>query len=227
MSLDNPTIWEALSQGEHFHFGKYGTFMHRFSISQWRWALTLCKFEDHWSIHIFCFWIELMRPKNEPEEMMDRYGIDIYFDDRYISLGWGNKSKLIHFPWAYDNARWYQGRRDGDFDLVDHCFYRSEEMPPMYYRETFPYRYVLKNGEVQERTAIVDIHRITWCWRSWPFNRLYWPKKVLTSINVNFSDEVGEKTGSWKGGVTGCGYELKPGESPEVCLRRMESERTF
>jgi len=44
---------------------------------------------------------------------------------------------------------------------------------------------------------------------------------------VKFSDEVGERTGSWKGGVIGTGSEMRPGESPEQCLRRMERERKF
>ncbi len=33
--------------------------------------------------------------------------------------------------------------------------------------------------------------------------------------------------GSWKGGVLGCGYEMKPGETPKQTLRRMERERVF
>ena len=35
------------------------------------------------------------------------------------------------------------------------------------------------------------------------------------------SDEVGEETGSWKGGTIGCGYNLKPGETAEECFDRM------
>lgn len=32
---------------------------------------------------------------------------------------------------------------------------------------------------------------------------------------------------SWKGGTIGCGYALRPNESPYECLKRMEQERKF
>jgi len=47
------------------------------------------------------------------------------------------------------------------------------------------------------------------------------------TIAVEFNEEVGERTGSWKGGVLGCGYDMKPGETRLECLRRMERERRF
>jgi hypothetical protein len=50
---------------------------------------------------------------------------------------------------------------------------------------------------------------------------------VRTSIEVGFDDEVGERTGSWKGGTIGCGYDMLPDESAVQCLRRMERERKF
>ena len=96
----------------------------------------------------------------------------------------------------------------------------SEKMESRDYR----YRYVLNNGESQERTATVHVTRMEWRARWWPIFR---QRKVSTSIAVQFSDEVGEGTGSWKGGCTGCGYDLLPGETPEQCLRRMEVERKF
>jgi hypothetical protein len=54
-----------------------------------------------------------------------------------------------------------------------------------------------------------------------------WKKMVHTSIDVKFDGEVGERTGSWKGGTIGCSYEMLPHETPENTLRRMESEREF
>ena len=47
------------------------------------------------------------------------------------------------------------------------------------------------------------------------------------SIGVSFDGEVGEETGSWKGGCVGCGYEMLPGEVPLDTLRRMERDRKF
>ena len=88
-------------------------------------------------------------------------------------------------------------------------------------KETHSYRYVLKSGEVQERQATINAELRRWS-RWWiPF------KKVVRSIDVTFSDEVGERSGSWKGGCIGCGYEMLPNERPVDTLRRMEHERKF
>lgn len=88
----------------------------------------------------------------------------------------------------------------------------------------YPYRYVLKNGTVQERTASVHISLMEWRARWWPLIPI---QKTSKSIGVNFSEEVGEGSGSWKGGCTGCGYEMLPGETAEQTLRRMERDRKF
>jgi len=47
------------------------------------------------------------------------------------------------------------------------------------------------------------------------------------SIDVSFSGEVGERSGSWKGGTIACGYTMLPDESAENTLRRMERDRKF
>ena len=88
-------------------------------------------------------------------------------------------------------------------------------------REKHPYVYLLRNRELQHRTATIYPEERRW-WRPWPPFRM-----VRKSINVDFSDEVGERTGSWKGGTTGCGYDMRRGERPLDTLRRMERERVF
>lgn len=50
---------------------------------------------------------------------------------------------------------------------------------------------------------------------------------VRRTIDVHFSREVGARKGSWKGGTIGCGYDMKPDETPLDCLKRMEVERNF
>ena len=91
-----------------------------------------------------------------------------------------------------------------------------------------PYTYVRKNGEVQKVEATYWVEEREWRWRAFhwlPF--LVGPKKIHRSISVSFSGEVGEGTGSWKGGTVGCGYDLYPNEAPWDCLKRMEQERKF
>jgi hypothetical protein len=66
--------------------------------------------------------------------------------------------------------------------------------------------------------------------REWRPRWLKWNpffKEVRRTIEIDFSEEVGKKKGSWKGGVTGCSYELLPDEDPLDCLMRMEKEREF
>lgn len=87
--------------------------------------------------------------------------------------------------------------------------------------ETHPYLYRLASGKVQIRTATIKPERRVWT-RPW----LPW-KREDRSIDVEFNDEVGERSGSWKGGCIGCGYEMLPGERPLDTLRRMEMERKF
>lgn len=90
------------------------------------------------------------------------------------------------------------------------------------YIETHPYTYTLKSGEVQHRTATCSIEKRKWHRKWFPFLT-----KVRQDIDIEFNDEVGERTGSWKGGTIGCGYELLPDDTIESCLRRMEKERKF
>lgn len=134
-----------------------------------------------------------------------RYGFQFYEDLLWIrwgkSTGHGKTDprKAIYMPWAWKH--------------------RKHEV--LTEPEAHPYTYTLRSGEVQQRTATIKHDRRVWT-RWWlPFRR------VSNAIDVTFSDEVGERTGSWKGGTIGCGYQMKPGETPLQTLRRMELERKF
>lgn len=87
--------------------------------------------------------------------------------------------------------------------------------------ETHPYTYTLRSGEVQQRTATIKVETRLW-------TRPWLPRKrVSRYIDVHFNDEVGERSGSWKGGTIGCSHEMLPGESALDTLRRMELEEKF
>lgn len=133
-----------------------------------------------------------------------------YFFDDSLVLQWGKSKggwdgrrrdpiKHIQMPWGWR-----------------HVEHRTETVP-----RTYDYRYERESGEIQQRKATIAKETGTW-WRPW----LPW-KMVKRSIKVDFDAEVGERTGSWKGGVMGCAYEMLPHESPLDCLRRMERERKF
>lgn len=86
--------------------------------------------------------------------------------------------------------------------------------------ETHSYIYIREDGSVQNVNATVCMLLRRWHRKWLPFLKL---EKI--TLEVLFDSEVGERTGTWKGGVIGCDYEMKKGESMEQCLRRMERER--
>jgi len=88
--------------------------------------------------------------------------------------------------------------------------------------EVHPYTYTCRNGDVQYRMATIYIDRMTWTRKWFPFL-----KHVKTCIDVAFNEEIGEEVGSWKGGTTGCGWAIKPGQTALQALRDMEAERFF
>lgn len=133
-----------------------------------------------------------------------QYGFTFFQDG--LHLHWGKSkgtsedpSKILRMPWAWRHRT--------------HLILSEPEV--------HPYTYVLRNGEVQERTATIKIEERKWT-RWWLPCRL-----VSRYIDVTFSDEVGERSGSWKGGCIGCSYDMLPGESAAAALRRMERERKF
>lgn len=131
---------------------------------------------------------------------------------------WGLRRKSFDWPWMWHTLEYQYQLADGSWKDV---FDRSAKP----YTEKHPYTYTLRSGAVQDRMATVQKRRHVICYRA--FKRLGWPRWVKESIDVEFDGEVGERTSSWKGGVIGCAYDLRPGETLFMCLRRMERERTF
>lgn len=132
------------------------------------------------------------------------YGFHFYEDLLWIRYGKDEGKRTdpritLHMPWSWNH----------------------QEHKILSESESHPYTYTLRSGEVQHRTATIKAEQRTWT-RWWlPFRR------VSRSIDVDFNAEVGERSGSWKGGCMGCGYTMKAGETPLQTLRRMEKERTF
>lgn len=136
-----------------------------------------------------------------------------YFDLPWFSYNWVRTSYLQRneIDWVHDTPK----------DRQDWDFYNSKYI----WSETHPYTYTLNNGTVQERIATIKV-----CEREWRRKWFGWSKlfsKTSKTIEIDFSDEVGERSGSWKGGTIGCSYNLVGNETPLECLRRMEKERKF
>ncbi len=122
--------------------------------------------------------------------------------------------------WLYfgkDTGRSRDPRRYIALSMPWEWRHREHEVlgPPATHR----YTYTLRSGEVQKRNATIKAERRLWT-RPWLPH-----KRESRYIDISFDEEVGERSGSWKGGVMGCSYEMLEGETPLTALRRMESER--
>lgn len=211
-------------------------------------------FSFHFCFFLFGIYLTLERilPKNFQFQYKSKnYGLlpcersfSFYYNERAIWLQlwdneddysakqtWINKMHVFHFPWDRSWVRTSRLLKNGEWF---HETYKKrlpwKEAQQIkeklgIWEETYPYKYVLKSGEVQERTATVTVDEMEWRFRWFKWLPLF--RKIRKSISIRFSGEVGEETGSWKGGTTGCGYDLLPNETPEQCLRRMEKERKF
>ena len=194
-------------------------------------SLEGCRFKPSLRLDLFGFLISLPfldRWAYHPHEIMESWGVylnGVETQWRFDSIVWcwGDFTKFWHMPWEWRHIRTDIRRADGSWAKRVQSYENGE--PDNREVLTVPYRYVLRSGEVQERTATVYVERMEWRrkWTRW----LPLFAKVRTSIDVAFDDEVGERTGSWKGGTIGCGYDMKPGETALDTLRRMEAERTF
>ena len=154
-----------------------------------------------------------------PWPPMDGPQWSIYASGEFgLTFHWGMWRKSFDWPWDLHTLAYEKQLANGSWVSV----FDRDAKP---YTEEYPYTYHLKSGKVQHRTAKVSKRRHVLCRRA--FKSLRWPRWNRESIEVEFSGEVGERSGSWKGGTIGCGYDLRPGESMLDALRRMEAERVF
>lgn len=193
--------------------GDDGDGAHHTLFGRWLWFsfnLTLCK-----------------SSKGDPVDGPS-YGWGWHFIDDTLSLNFGARRITVDLPFFYayhqdvqilhpDTRRvlWSQGGKKVYETWDERKAIEAQN------QRTYPYRYICQNGEVQVVQAKVHIERRIW-------RRKWTPLKIIrTSIDIQFSEEVGERRGSWKGGCISCGYPLLRGETVEQCLRRMEAERKF
>jgi len=212
----------------HFKWGEIS-----WHPKKWELSLRYCNFgccESHDLLIIkplFCsIYIHLSDEYDRPwDDNGFSYGFYIY-DWNSLNLGWGEHSKSWDFPYIArewkrteiydtDGVHWFTEKKgdkswDEKYEIQNNI------------KKSYPYKYVLKNGHIQERIAKVHVSNMVWSRKWFPFLEVN-----RRCIDVDFSDEVGERTGEWKGGCISCGYELREGETPEECLRRMEKERKF
>lgn len=151
----------------------------------------------------------------------NKYGIQFYEDLLWLRTGKGTKTWYL--PWKYwvFEGHWI-ANREGDWRKIEKHEHSWEVKENEGHCETHNYTYTLKSGEVQKRKAKCYLEKRQWHRKWFPF-----VKMERVCIDVEFDGEVGERSGSWKGGTIGCGYDKHPTEGIEQCLRRMKAERRF
>lgn len=160
-----------------------------------------------------------------------------------LTFHWGHQRKYVNLPWSFDwhrtsylldDGSWLHelrsdrpgvNRRSPYKTNYDHYQHIRNQRDSHELTQEQSYRYVLKNGDVQQVVATVTMNEHEYRRRFLRWTRL--GSKITRSIDVTFSAEVGERAGSWKGGTIGCRYTMEPGETLIACLRRMERERKF
>ena len=175
-----------------------------------------------------------IKSKHTDECDPPQWGIAIHNNTFWVykggegNMNGGNKWWTYHFPWEWKWFRTSNLRKDGEWEHEvkgDRKNFYEDKWKELLWSATYPYNYKLKSGEIQDVIATIKLSEKEWKFKGLMF--LKYPRKISRCIEIEFSDEVGERAGSWKGGCTGCSYELRSGELPEHCLKRMEKERKF
>jgi hypothetical protein len=184
---------------------------------------------------------------SEPDGYQESNSYGFYFDTDALVLQWKGENEFMYYPWelvyhsyyeqveyqnisklphAIPEVRWVK-IEDTQDTLISGSYHKSTNGPhgQLAKKYNFPYTYTLNSGKIQYRTATVYVCRREWRRRWLGFTSLF--SHGETCIDVQFNEEVGERSGSWKGGVTGCSYKMLPGETSKMTLERMEKERKF
>jgi hypothetical protein len=94
------------------------------------------------------------------------------------------------------------------------------------WRAEYPYRYVLRSGEVQERTATVNVEE-----REWRQHWLEMDRPVSRMCGGRFPSTSATRSASalarGRADAPAAVTSYASDETPEQCLRRMEAERKF
>lgn len=178
------------------------------------------------------FWtfiIKLPFVNKELEEECEapEYGIAIHDKTLWMYLS-GTKLIAWHIPFV--TRCFYKHEVLGCFDwidITDHEVYRKRVGYLNYeYRnkptEAVVFRGTWKDFDGEEVPAIYRLERRTWR-RKW----LMWTNmfdQQRTVIEVSFKSEVGKDKHSWKGGVYGTAFALKPNETVQECFERVNKE---
>ena len=166
---------------------------------------------------------------------------------------WGMDKKCFHMPWEWDWVRTSKLKKDGTWEhetRKNRKDFYNDKWKNILWKESYPYTYVLSKGKIQNRIATVMVDEREWRCKSLKWFPLIRMKSKSISVEFSYAGpferfvliekkgypthkaedetgEVGERTGTYKGGTIGCSYSMLKKETPLETLRRMEKERKF
>jgi len=151
------------------------------------------------------------------------YGITYHMSA--FQIYYGKKIKFIHMPYSYDWVRTSLFLKDGTWEHEvkgsRKTFYEEPWLSKQW-QITIPYQHTTPNKEVIDLYITCHITEREWRqkWLKWT----KWGAKIKRTVDVEFSDEVGEGRGSWKGGVLGTGFDITKTGKIEDGLKIMEKK---
>lgn len=194
-------------------------------------------FDNRAQIHFSLGWgqfyinIPFIRSKRE-ESDPPRYGFYFYSTNNWFPVSfvwcWGKKVTFFELPWTLQWVRTSILLKDDtwvDETRENTKFFWKVGWEYLKWTAKYPYTYTKENGDIQFTYANVTVEEMEWRPKWFKWTNLF--SKVRKSIKVEFEREIGESEGTYKGGVTGCGYDMLPDETPIQCLMRMQDERKF
>jgi hypothetical protein len=164
----------------------------------------------YWAMHERRFGVSLSDMGNGYDFLQVFYGPQT--NDSSTTKSWAK-----HFPWkqwdhvrhslyAPDGQHFYTDPKGGDFWVF---FRKKDECPKAHFGfEDDDGELIVATCTIEER----EWHKGTG-WFKWL--RWFSTPKIVRSLDLQFSAEVGPEKGSWKGGTIGHGIDMLPGESPE------------
>ncbi len=159
---------------------------------------------------------------------VDERAYGFVFTDGALHLDYGrqtwdsdtDRSRCIFLPWK----EWRHVRHsfyDMDGDLFCQV---SNDLDERTKQETacpsLRFRFADFDGEEIVATTRIEEREWRAGGRSFKWLSLFRKPRIVRSLNLHFSSEVGERKGSWKGGTIGHSIEMLPGELHEAAFRR-------
>lgn len=140
----------------------------------------------------------------------DDSSIDRYWGHFFGFAEWRHVRHTLYQPSGMRWADIPQGRRicwEARSALEDACPTETFEF------DDFDGERIRATCRVEEREWLFGAGWFRWL-------SLFRKPKIRRSLDIDFSAEVGPEKGSWKGGTTGHGIDMLPGETCEAAFRR-------